>query len=120
MKFRKSIDIAIHLRKINTTRFDWNIDKAKENENIHEDVTFEDAALVFFDQWSIEEFDDEHSEIDEKRFTVVGLSGNQILRVTFTVLHDENSEEIIRITTARKAEGKEKEDYEKARNEFDR
>lgn len=101
-------------------RFDWNPDKAKENEKKHEGITFESAVLVFFDKWSIEEFDDEHSELDEKRLTVVGLSNDWLLRVTFTILTDENGEEIIRIITARKAKGKEKEDYEKARNEFDR
>ena len=101
-------------------RFDWNADKAKENAKKHEGITFEDAVLVFFDKWSIEDFDDEHSDFEEQRFTVVGLSGKQLLRVTFTPVVDENEEEFIRIITVRKAKGKEKEDYEKARNEFDR
>ena len=101
-------------------RFDWNPDKAKENEKKHEGITFESAALFFFVKWSIEEFDDEHSDFEEQRLTVIGLSGSQLLRVTFTVLTAEDGEEMIRIITARKAKGKEKEDYEKARNELDR
>jgi uncharacterized protein len=100
--------------------FDWNPSKAEENEKNHEGITFEQAVLAFYDKWSIEEFDDEHSDFTEHRFTIVGLSKDLLLRVTFTVETDEENLEVIRIISARKAQGKEKEDYEKARNEFDR
>ncbi|MCU0240491.1 MAG: BrnT family toxin [Pyrinomonadaceae bacterium] len=100
-------------------RFDWNPEKAKLNEANHEGITFEQAILAFYDKWSIEEFDDEHSDISEDRFTIVGLADNDLLRVTFTIREDEEGKEIIRIISARKAKGKEKQDYEEARNELD-
>ncbi len=101
-------------------RFVWDFNKADENEHNHQGVSFEDAVLAFFDKWSIEEYDDEHSDFEEKRFTIIGLSNRTLLRVTFTVISDKPNQEIIRIITARKAKGKEKQDYEQARNEFDR
>jgi uncharacterized protein len=101
-------------------RFDWNPEKAKLNELNHEGVTFEQAVLTFYDKWSIEEFDSEHSDISEQRFTVIGLAKSTLLRVTFTIRLDENGEEIIRLISARKAKGKEQKDYEDARNELDR
>jgi uncharacterized protein len=100
-------------------RFNWNPEKAKLNEVNHEGITFEQAILAFYDKWSIEEFDDEHSDISEDRFTIVGLANNDLLRVTFTIREDEDGKEIIRIISARKAKGKEKQDYEEARNELD-
>jgi uncharacterized protein len=100
-------------------RFNWNPEKAKLNEVNHEGITFEQAILAFYDKWSIEEFDDEHSDISEDRFTIVGLANNDLLRVTFTIREDKDGKEIIRIISARKAKGKEKQDYEEARNELD-
>ncbi len=101
-------------------RFDWNPEKAKLNELNHEGVSFEQAVLAFYDKWSIEEFDDEHSNFGEQRFTIIGLASSDLLRVTFTIREDENGEETVRIISARKAKGKEKEDYEEARKKFDR
>lgn len=101
-------------------RFDWNPEKARLNELKHDGVTFEQAAMAFYDQWSIEEFDDEHSNREEQRFTIIGMAQTDLLRVSFTIREDESGEEIIRLISARKAQGKEKEDYEEAREKFDR
>ncbi len=57
--------------------------------------------------------------VDEHRFTIIGLANSDLLRVTFTI-RVEAGEETVRLISARKAKGKEKEDYEEARKKFDR
>lgn len=101
-------------------QFEWDFKKSDENVINHDGLSFDDAVLSFFDEWSIEEYDDEHSDFEDKRYTITGLSNQTLLRVTFTVIFDENGQETIRIISARKAKGKEKQDYEQARNRFDR
>lgn len=59
-----------------------------------------------------------HSTETEKRFTIIGLAENKLLRVTFTII-TASGEEVIRIISARRAVGKDKESYEKARKELD-
>lgn len=98
--------------------FDWDENKAKTNEAEHE-VSFEDATKVFNDEWAIDEFDAEHSTAEEQRYTIIGLADARILRVTYTVREIEN-QEIFRLISARKAQSKDKANYEKARNEQDR
>lgn len=99
--------------------FEWDESKNLANIKNHEGVSFEDATKVFEDIWSIEDFDDAHS-IDEERFAVIGLAEFTLLRVVFTYREDESGNQIIRIISAWKATAKDKEIYEKARNEFDR
>lgn len=99
-------------------KFDWDNNKAKTNAELHQ-VTFEEATLVFNDEWAIEEYDDAHSDADEKRFTIIGLAEMKLLRVTYTVIVDEENGEIIRLISAREAEGLDKKGYEYNRNEFD-
>ncbi len=99
--------------------FDWDINKEKDNIKNHEGITFDLASKVFNDVWAIDEFDELHSTAEEKRFTIIGLAENKLLRVTFAVVTEENGDEFIRIISARKAIGKDKKSYEKARREFD-
>jgi uncharacterized DUF497 family protein len=99
--------------------FDWDANKERNNIKNHEGITFDFASKVFNDIWAIDEFDEQHSNVTEQRFTIVGLAENKLLRVTFTVITEENGEEVIRIISARKALGKDKESYEKARKELD-
>ena len=65
--------------------FEWDSTKARENIKKHDGITFEEASLAFFDEWAIEEYDDAHSDLDEKRYILVGLAGERLLRVTYTV-----------------------------------
>jgi len=65
--------------------FEWDEKKAKENIKKHDGISFEEAALAFYDEWAIEEHDDTHSDFTEKRFTLIGLAGNRLLRVTYTI-----------------------------------
>lgn len=100
--------------------FEWDEDKNLANIKNHDGISFEDATKVFEDIWAIEEYDAEHSTADEKRYTVIGLSDERLLRVTYVVISEETDEEILRIISVRKAQSKDKENYEKARNTYDR
>ncbi len=75
--------------------------------------------MVFNDEWAIQLYDDIHSDIEENRFTIIGLAKVKLLRVTYTVEKDENDNEIIKIISARDAKGTDKKDYEYNRNKFD-
>ena len=99
--------------------YEWDTDKEKKNIKNHNGITFNLASKVFNDVWAIDEFDELHSTENELRFTIIGLAENKLLRVTFAVITEENGEELIRIISARKAIGKDKESYEKARNQLD-
>ena len=98
-------------------KFDWDENKNQANIKEHEGINFDQAVKVFNDIWAIDEDDLDHSNLDEKRFTIIGLAETEILRVTYKIVSDEP--EIIRIISARKAKGKDKRNYEQARNELD-
>ena len=87
--------------------FEWDERKAKQNIRKH-GVSFEEAATVFGDQFSITIYDPLHSE-DEDRFVILGMSSkNQLL----VVVHTERGDKI-RIISARKAIKNEKQVYQK-------
>jgi len=94
--------------------FEWDKNKARENVRKHDGITFEEASLVFFDEWALEKLDDAMSDISEKRFIIVGLSSTQLLRVTYT------ARETIRIISAEKARPAEERAYNNNRNEYDK
>lgn len=80
-------------------RFDWDPAKAASNLKKHQ-VSFEEAKTVFFDDFAVQFFDDEHSQ-DEERFIMLGMSSTARLLV---VCHCERAEgEVIWIISARKA-----------------
>jgi uncharacterized protein len=91
--------------------FEWDEDKAVENERKHEGVTFKEAAEVFLDSNAVEDYDDEHSDADEVRYVRIGNSSKRLLRLSFTVRADENEDEIIRIISTRKGKAKEEKIY---------
>ena len=84
-------------------KFVWDSEKAEKNFKKHK-VSFKLAAEVFLDENYIEDFDDVHSE-DEDRFKVIG-EVDKILVVIYTERDDRH-----RIVSARLANKKEKEDY---------
>lgn len=96
-------------------KFEWDERKALENIKKH-GINFDEAILIFFDELAIEEFDEAHSNFAEKRYTLIGLADNSLLRVTYTV----RDEETIRIISAEKARSFEERAYNKNRNEYDR
>ena len=87
--------------------FEWDPKKARSNLTKH-GVSFEEAATVFGDLYSITVTDPDHSE-DEIRFLIVGRTHEQnVLVVAFT-----EREPKIRIISARKATKSERKMYEK-------
>jgi uncharacterized DUF497 family protein len=92
---------------MNELQFEW--DKRKEKANIKKHgVSFKEAQAVFFDENAIQFFDPDHSD-DEDRFILLGISFK--LRILVVCHCFRESEAIIRIISARKADGDEENDY---------
>ena len=88
--------------------FEWNQSKAISNIKKH-NVSFEEAQSVFYDDFAIQFYDEENSEIED-RFLMLGLSNESKLLL---VCHCEKEEgNIIRIISARKATKNESKLYE--------
>ena len=80
-------------------RFEWNSEKANQNLEKH-GISFEEAVSVFYDEWAVEFYDDEHSEW-ENRFLMLGLSAR--FRLLLLCHCSKEDESVIRIISARKA-----------------
>lgn len=80
-------------------RFEWNHSKATANLKKH-GISFEEAQSVFYDEFALQFFDDEHSTAED-RFILLGMSSSAR---TLIVCHCEReSGELIRIISARRA-----------------
>ena len=84
-------------------KFEWDEQKNKLNKAKH-GISFETAALVFYDENYIEMFDFEHSQ-EEDRYVAIGRVG-EVLFVVFT-----ERRENIRLISARLANEKERRLY---------
>ncbi len=92
---------------MNGLRFEW--DERKEAENIKKHrVSFNEARTVFYDENAIQFFDPEHSE-SEDRFILLGISLK--LRILVVCHCFRESETVVRIISARKADGDEEKEY---------
>jgi len=79
--------------------FEWDAAKAKANVRKH-GVAFEEAQSVFYDEFAIQFFDEEHSA-SEERFLLLGMStGARLLLVCHC---EREAGDIIRIISARRA-----------------
>ena len=89
--------------------FEWDENKNQTNKRKH-GVSFEEAQTVFYDEQALLEYDELHSE-DEDRFRILGCSdkGNILL-----VVHCIRNESIIRIISSRRATANEKAGYERS------
>jgi uncharacterized protein len=88
-------------------RFEWDPKKAAANLRKHA-VSFDDAQTVFADENAKLIDDPDHSE-DEDRFVLLGLSSSLRLLVVCHCYRAEGN--VIRIISARKAEGHERNSY---------
>jgi uncharacterized protein len=86
--------------------FEWDAEKAESNLQKHE-VSFEEAATIFFDPLSLTIPDPLHSD-EEDRFVTTGLSNQQRHLV---VVHSERDDRI-RVISARLATSSERKRYE--------
>lgn len=88
-------------------RFEWDVGKAASNAKKHK-VTFEAAKTVFFDDFAVQFFDEEHS-VNEERFLLLGMSSEARLLL---VCHCEREGgDVVRIISARRATEREAQHY---------
>lgn len=92
-------------------RFEWDEHKNQQNLRKH-DVRFETAILVFDDPYALTQRDFTFEE--EERWITVGAIGSGSILLVVPTFYEKQSEEIIRIISARAAESREKSAYEKA------
>ena len=89
-----------------TTRFEWDLRKAKQNLRRHQ-VSFEEAETAILDELSKTTSDPDHS-LSEHRFITFGVSARKrLLTVCYTY-----RDETIRIISARTATKSERQLYE--------
>ena len=89
--------------KIEDCIFEWDDQKYDINKKKH-DVSFELAAEVFFDENRIDDYDELHSD-DEDRNKIIGL-----VEKVLVVIYTERGEKI-RLISARLANKKERDKY---------
>jgi uncharacterized protein len=91
--------------------FEWDLEKAKQNLLKHK-FSFEKAAEVFLDPFSVSIFDEDHS-IEEDRWITMGRDKRGvILIVIHTFILQGRDKRKIRIISARKATKNEIKQYE--------
>lgn len=79
--------------------FEWSPEKAEANLAKH-GVSLDEAMTVFYDDWAVEFYDDEHSEWED-RFLLLGLSDRtRLLMVCHCHQVDES---VTRLISARRA-----------------
>lgn len=67
---------------MDSLRFEWNNQKAQFNVKKHR-VSFDEAATVFYDPLYLEDYDEAHSD-QEDRFKIMGMSSNgRLLVITY-------------------------------------
>lgn len=86
-------------------QIEWDADKAEQNIKRHNGITFEEAATCFDDEFAFIYPDDEVRDI------LIGYSTrNRLLLIVFTERGD-----VVRIISARRAEPKERKQYEQTK-----
>lgn len=88
-------------------RFAWDERKNRQNKKKH-GISFEEARTVFLDENAQRFFDPDHSD-DEDRFIMLGISARQRVLVVCHCFMD--SESVIRIISARRADKREAQNY---------
>ena len=91
-------------------RFEWNEDKSQRNRTKH-GISFETATLVFDDPDHLSIQD--RFEDGEERWQTLGKVNNLVIILVAHTIRVENSDEMIRIISARKATRAERQYYEK-------
>ncbi len=90
--------------------FVWDENKNKNNKRKHK-ISFEEAKSVFYDEYARMIYDTVHSG-DEDRFVILGMSDR--VRILIVCHCFRESDQVIRIISARKAsKNEEKQYYEK-------
>jgi uncharacterized DUF497 family protein len=79
--------------------FEWDPAKASANVRKH-GISFDEARSVFYDEFAVQFFDDDHSA-DDERFLLLGMSSGA--RVLLVCHCERDSGNVVRIISARKA-----------------
>lgn len=95
------------LRQMNKIIFQWDEQKNAINQQKY-GISFEEAESVFFDDYALQFWDEEHSQ-EEERFLLLGRSSRMRLLLIVHCFREEDS--IIRIISARKATKTECKEY---------
>ena len=95
---------------MNEISFEWDENKNSINKEKH-GVSFEEAKTVFYDGDALLEYDEKHSE-QEERFRILGMSYSGKVLI---VVHCIREESIIRIISSRKATDNERKGYERSK-----
>jgi len=90
-------------------KFEWNQTKNKDNLRKH-GISFEEAKSVFYDDFAIQFFDELNS-IVEDRFLLLGRSFESKILIVCHCIRSHETDEIIRIISARRATRKECKHY---------
>lgn len=90
--------------------FEWDIHKATSNFKKH-GVTFEQAASVFLDAFSLTVFDETHSQYEERWLTLGHTTDGLLLTVAHTYQATSSTTTRIRIISARSATKQERRFY---------
>jgi uncharacterized DUF497 family protein len=95
--------------------FEWDEHKNQQNKRKH-GVRFEVAAFVFDDPWALTKRDELQGA--EERWLTLGTVGSHSVLLVVHTWWEENEEEVVRIISARKANSRERAQYENARETF--
>ncbi|MCF6219296.1 MAG: BrnT family toxin [Gammaproteobacteria bacterium] len=87
--------------------FEWNSRKAISNQKKH-GVSFDEAKSVFYDEFAVQFYDSENYELED-RFLILGLSNES--RILLICHCEQDSGNVIRIISARKATKNERKLY---------
>jgi len=88
-------------------KFEWDTAKAASNQRKH-GISFEEAKSVFFDEFAVQFYDEEHSDVED-RFLMLGLSDES--KILLVCHCERDSGTTIRIISARKATKNERQHY---------
>ena len=95
------------LGRMNKITFQWDEQKNKINQQKH-GISFEEAESVFFDDYALQFWDEDHSQ-EEERFLLLGISSKMRRLLVVHCFREEDS--IIRIISARKPTKNESKEY---------
>ena len=90
-------------------KFEWGDVKASKNIEKY-GVSFEEASSVFYDDFAVQFYDETHSELEEDRFLILGVSNNS--RMLMVCHCEKQSGDVLRIISARKATKNERKFYQ--------
>ena len=92
---------------MNWIRFEWDPRKEKTNLKKH-GISFEEARTAFYDESAVQFYDPDHSD-EEDRFVLLGMSLKPQVLVVCHCFRE--SETLVRIISARKADQDEEKEY---------